>query len=79
MTHEQATELLAQMAGWDNEGQICDEVEVDELFCPVEFGITCTKENCNCVGGWMQTAGNHFPSGQTKKYTREQLEKIVSE
>ena len=40
-----------------NNGSEVDEVEVDQYYNVVSVGYKCTKQNCNCVGGWRNSTG----------------------
>lgn len=61
---ESQKESIRELFAEQHTGKVCDEVEVDETGALIRVGYTCTKQNCNCVGGWFDSTGNR-PYGQT--------------
>lgn len=63
-TKEELERILDYFSPDDGSSRI-DEVEVDEDANIIALGHTCTKVDCNCVGGWWNKTGV-FPFGNTK-------------
>ena len=58
------SEKLALEFRHDNGSSEIDEIEIDKTNRVIAVGHRCTRENCNCVGGWWEKTGV-VPVGNT--------------